>query len=92
MLGRRTAFQPALDCTAAELGLGENPTIPGDIVGEPGPPLSQGQIKDLLEGLQRNASRPPVQTTHNRNPHINQPDLSNVTHVYVKKGKTTPLG
>lgn len=92
MLGRRTAFQPALDCSAAELVFGGTPTIPGDLAGEPSQPLTQPQLKQLLHGLQANASRAPVQTTHNRHRPINLPDLSKVTHVYLRKGKTTPLG
>jgi transposase InsO family protein len=92
MLGRRTAFQPALDATPAELVFGSTPTIPGDIIGEPGPTPDKPQIKRLLEGLRTNAARPAVQTTHNREHTENYPDLEKVTHVYVRKGKTTPLG
>ena len=72
--------------------MGSNPTIPGDLVGEPGPPLTGKQLKDLLHGLRKNASRPPVETTHNREQAVNYPDLSTTSHVYVKKGKVTPLG
>ena len=41
-----------------------------------------------------NTARQPVQTAHNRTPPVNYPEelLDNVTHVYVKRGKTTPLG
>merc|ERR1712219_102200 len=38
LLGRRTAFQPALDATAAELVLGCNPTVPGDFIQPVGRP------------------------------------------------------
>ena len=66
--------------------MGSNPTIPGDIVGEPGPPLKGDQLKQLLDTLRQNAAKDPIPMTHNRNPPINYPDLSNVTHVYIKKG------
>ena len=92
LLGRRTTYQPALDATPAELVLGANPSIPGDIIKEPGPPLAPGQVKQLLEGLRQNAARPPVQTVHNRKAPVNYPDLSKATHVYVRRGKTTLLG
>ena len=92
ILGRRTSFQPALDATAAELVLGENPVIPGDLVGEPGPPITGAKLKKLLEGLRKNAARPAVQTTHNRDAPVNNPDLSHTTHVFVKRGKAPPLG
>ena len=72
--------------------MGANPMIPGDIIGVPGPPIKGKQLKELLQGLRINAARPPVQTTHNRDIAVNYPDLSNVTHVFVKRGKTVPLG
>ena len=39
LLGRRTTYQPALKATPAEMVLGSNPTIPGDVIGIPGPPM-----------------------------------------------------
>ena len=92
MLGKRTAYQPALDCTASDMVYGGNPTIPGDLIGEPGPPLTSEDRHHLLQTLQMNADRAPTQTVHNRTPAINYPDLSNITHVYIKKGKTAVLG
>ena len=49
MLGRRPAFQPELNATATELVFRSNPLLPGDIVGEPGPPLNRTQLETLLE-------------------------------------------
>ena len=92
MLGRRTAFQPALDCSASDMVLGANPTIPGDLIGEPSPPLSKGRVQELLQALQMNAAKPPIQTIHIRKIPVNCPDTSKVTHIYLKKGKTPPLG
>ena len=91
MLGKRTAFQPALDTSAAEMVLGTTPLIPGDIITQPGTPLQGAQLKELLETVRMKAARPPVQTSHNRTPPIHYPDLSDVTHAYVRRGKTTPL-
>ena len=90
LLGRRTAFQQALGCSPGELVLGTNPTVPGDIVGDPGPPLSNAQIKELLEALRQQAAAPPTQTTHNRAQPVYMPDLSRTTH--IKLGKPKPLG
>ena len=92
LLGRRTVLQPALDATAAEMVYGTNPTVPGDIIGEPGPPLQGEQLQSLLQGLRRNAARPPVQPTHNRQPPVNYPNLDQTTHVYVRRGKKDTLG
>ena len=53
MLGHRTAYQPALDATAAEMVMGANPIIPGDLLGTQGPPLTDKQLQVLLQGLQK---------------------------------------
>ena len=92
MLGRRTAYQPELDATAAELVMGSNPILPGDMVGEPGPPLRGKELQTLLEGLRRNAAQPAIPMSAHRVPSTNQPDLSKVTHVRVKRAKPGPLG
>ena len=52
MLGRKTTFQPGLDCSPAEMTLSSNPTIPGDIVGDPGTPVTKQKLQTLLQGLQ----------------------------------------
>ena len=54
LLGRRTAYQPELDSTSAELVFGTNPIVPGDLVGEPDPPASSEQLQNLLESLRKN--------------------------------------
>ena len=68
MLGR-LAFQPELNATATELVFRSNPLLPGDIVGEPGPPLNRTQLETLLEAsnwMQPNqGSRHPA-TEHRR--------------------------
>lgn len=92
LLGRRTAFQPDLGTSAAELVLGDTPIIPGDLAGAN---LSgDTNIPQLLERLRANAGRPPVQTAHHNKP--KEPylpaDMANATHVWVRVGKDTPLG
>ena len=59
LLGRRTAFQPELGTSPAELVLGQMPRIPGDLIDNQGEKLA-----DLLERLRTNAAQPPVQTAH----------------------------
>ena len=92
MLGRRTAFQPALQATPADLVFGETPAVPGDLVGDPGPLPTQVELQDMLQGLRQNASRPAIQTTHDGNPPSHSPDLTETSHFYVRRGKTVPLG
>ena len=92
LLGRRTAYQQDLKTTAAELALGINPTLPAGLIGEPGPPLENEGVNELLRGLRAKNDRKAIQTSAHSTENINLPDLSKVTHVLVKKGKHPPLG
>ena len=51
MLARRTAFQPDLGTSPAEMTFGMTPRLPPDLIGEPGQPLSSPEAEKLLEGL-----------------------------------------
>ena len=42
-------MQPDLDSSAAELLMGKTPSIPGQVLGHPGPPLTS--VETGLEGL-----------------------------------------
>ena len=92
LLGRRTAYQQDLEATSAEFVLGANPLIPGDIVGEPGPPLKNDQLKSLLNSLRAQASKTAVQTSSHQEPPVHEPEnLDKVTHVRLKRHKLGPL-
>ena len=72
--------------------MGANPLIPGDIVGKPGPPLKNDQIKSLLDSLRAQASKPAIQTSSHREPPTHEPtNLDRVTHVRLKRHKLGPL-
>ena len=75
---------------------GSNPTIItilGDIIWEPGPPITDKALKELLSTLRKNASLLAVITVQNHKQAVNMPEnLDTVSHVYIKKGKLTPLG
>ena len=72
--------------------LGSNPTVPGDMLGEPGPPLSSRQLQDLLQSLRAQAGRPAIQNSSHREPPVNEPtNLDKVTHVRLKRHKLGPL-
>jgi len=92
MLGRRTAFQPDLDATSAELVFGSNPALPGDIYRVPGKSLTSVQLQTLLEGLRRNAAQPAVPMSSHRDHKVNLPDKSAITHVRVRRAKPGVLG
>ena len=93
LLARNTAFQPDLGASAAELVMGSNPHLPGDMPLVTDPVLTNPQLEELLSGLRANAARPPVPTSSHRQQNVNMPDiLDNITHVRLRKGKTKPLG
>ena len=92
MLARRTALQRDLGTSPAELTLGLHPRLPPDLLGEPGQPLSNAETETLLEGLRAKSARQAVQPSHHGEKPVNLPDLGHVTHVFIKRGKTTPLG
>ena len=91
MLGRHTVYQKDLDASAAELVLGQCPKIPGDIArsfDQEAPDL-----QTLLHNLRLNAARPPIETSFHGNQPIYWPSSAEkATHVYIQRGKTTPLG
>ena len=83
LLGKRVAFQPDLNTSSALLAFGRSPLIPGQVLGDPGPPLNSLQIKALLEELYKMEAKPALQTSSQPN----QIDISatdSATHVYVK--------
>ena len=91
MLGKRVSFQPNLDASAAQMVLNMSPRIPGQLLGHPGPPLSNNQVRALLDQLYRLADRQPVPTSGKRE-FINIEDQTqDVTHVYVKVDKPESL-
>ena len=67
MLGRRVALQVDLKASSAEMTLGVNPRLPSDILGDMGPPTSDGQTKELLQDLRHNNLLPAVQMLADRN-------------------------
>ena len=63
LLSKRTAYQPALGTSAAEMTFGQTLKVPGDFAGAD---LAGEEARDqLLSRLQTLAARTPIQTTHN---------------------------
>ena len=63
LLGKRVAHQPDLDTSAAQLCLGKSVSLPGQMLGLPGPPLTSLQTKALLEQLYKMSAKPPIPTS-----------------------------
>ena len=82
LLGKRVQFQPDLDASAALLAFGRSPLIPGQLLGEAGPPLTSLQTRALLEELYRLEANPAKQTSSV--PDIRDMDTDDITHVYCK--------
>ena len=89
MLGKRVAVQPDLNASAAMLTFGKSVALPGSLLGEPGPPLSNLETRNLLEELYKLDSKPAIQTSATANP-IDISFTEKATHVYVKV--TEPRG
>ena len=83
MLGRRVAFQPNLCASSAQLVFGMSPRIPGQLLGHPGPPLTNIQVKHLLDQLYKLTDNPPVPTAGQK-AKFDIEDTESATHVYVK--------
>ena len=83
MLGLRVKYQPNLDASAAQMVLQMSPKIPGQLVGDSGPPLNSSQSRALLDQLYRLADRPPIPTSGKR-VFKDISETEDATHVYVK--------
>ena len=90
MLSRRVAYQPSLDASSAQMVLNMSPVIPGQLVGDPGPPLNSVQLRALLDQLYRLADRPPIPTSGKRE-ELDIENTRNATHVYVKVDQPSSL-
>ena len=89
MLGRHTVYQPALGTSAAEVVLGECPTIPGDLVTH----SPEGtNIQHLLDQLRAKAAKPTAPTVVPPQPVYFPATAETCTHVMVEVAKKTPLG
>ena len=90
LLGKRVQYQPHMDASASQMVLGKSVTLPGMLLGEPGPPLNQAQTRVLLDELYKMAARPPVPTS---SPviHNNIEETLQATSVYVKAANPLSL-
>ena len=90
LLGKRSAFQPDLDTSAALLTLGKSPQLPCQLFGDPGPPLNTLEVKSLLDELYKMAAKPALQTSTVSNP-IDTAFTDKAKRVYVKLDNPTGL-
>ena len=91
LLGKRVQYQPHLDASSAQLVLATTPRIPGQLLGEAGPPLNTAQTRALLEQLYKLSDRPGVPMSGKRES-ANIQHTESATHVYVKIDNPKNLG
>ena len=83
LLSQRVRFQPNLDASSAQMVLQMSPRIPGQLLGDPGPPLTNIQTRALLDQLYKMSDRPPVPTS-GRRVFKDISETDEATHIYVK--------
>ena len=89
LLARRTAYHSELQAAPAEVVLGDMPRLPGDLQPDNNDDHS---LADLIDRVKANARRNPAQTSLRRQIPVYFPKKAEeATHVYLKRGKTTPL-
>ena len=90
LMAKRAQVQPDLDASASQLVFGKSISLPGQLLGHPGPPLTNLQTKKLLDQLYQLENKPAIQTSATVNP-IDISFTDKATHVYVKNEDTTGL-
>ena len=90
LLGKRIQVQPDLDTSAASLVYGKSLAIPGQLLGDPGPPLNTVQTKALLEELYKMSAKPALPTSTVVDP-IDISYTNKATHV-CQGGRTPRTG
>ena len=94
LLSKRVALQQDIGASASQLTFGGlNPSLPGALLIDPGEPMKNNQLRDLLTNLQRRDNGLAVQTSHHQ-PEPSKPDATlppGTTHVMTRQHKTTGL-
>ena len=92
LLGRRVAYQPDLGASPSELTFGQTVKIPGQILRDPGEPLNEDQVQQLLKNIKISTTGKARQTSRHNPPEKPLPDIpDNVTHVYTRQHHTKGL-
>ena len=63
------------------------PMLPGDLLGEEWPPMSNDALKDILEGLKYKLAQPPKKMTAHGEKQVYMPESAlQAEYVFVKRG------
>ena len=90
LLKKRASFQKELGTSPAMLTYGTNLAIPGDLLRDPGEPLTEPELQELVKYMGKQDNLLPHPTTKVSQQEVPEPPLS-VTHVYTRQHKATGL-
>ena len=90
LLLKRSSFQKELGASPAMMAYGNNLAIPGDLLRDPGEPLSVTELTKLKEFVNKIDHKNPKVNSNPVKHEIPEPPDS-VTHVYTKQYNTTGL-
>ena len=87
LLSRRVALLPDVGTSSSKLVLGVNPVVPGQLVGDPQPPMSASDLRGLVDHLERAADEPAIgMSSHSKEKQEHMPTTTDTaTHVYIKQ-------
>ena len=88
LLMKRNAYQKELGTSPAILTFGTAPMVPGDVLRDPGDPLSEPQLQELVDFMQKSNNQEPKQTFKPNQEEVPEPP-ADVTHVYTRQHNTT---
>ena len=88
LLMKRASFQQELGASPAMLAFDTNLAIPGDILRDPGDPLSGPELEELVQYMGKHNNKLPVPTSTKPQVEVPEPPLS-VKYVYAKQHKRT---
>ena len=90
LLMKRISFQEELGTSPAVLCYGTNLAVPGDLLRDPGEPLSEPEIKELVKYMGKQNAKLPHPTHKPEQTLVPEPPAT-VTHVYTKQHNVTGL-
>ena len=90
LLEKRVAYQQDLGTSPSMLAFGCNPAVPGDLLRDPGDPLSKPELEELVKFMGHTDDKPPKPTGIQPQTPVPEPPPT-VTHVYTRQHNTTGL-
>ena len=90
LLMKRTSYQKDLGASPSMLCYGSNPAVPGDLLRDPGAPMTSSEMEELKNFVENLNNKTPIQTSTPTQVPVEEPPAS-VKYVYTKQHNTTGL-